>query len=392
MNSIKILRWINLNFDSNKKEIGIKKIRIISEIDQLKVIANNHYLMKRYNEAIRVAEKIIELAKSVDLKFIIKEQEEFISEISEYLEEENITTYINEDFKILKKKLNQFNLENKIYEAHEAVQKFIQKFDSLYDLNSIPEINEIIKKEQNLWKNYNNEQNNLKKKLDPLEIQLNSYLATNNIILASETVKKAKILLKDLNDTNITKKWETLESMVSELKKQSDVVKTVEDTIEKISNLTDNYQFEDAKKLLERIINFVKEKDLTYYERNLSSKKKTILDAEEKYNKLLNDVKSLEEEVKHNLSNYLFEKAQENCEQIIKISRFIGKNDYVKMYTELNDEIKQKLREFNLLEKLKRNVKDLNSQGLAFLSEGDLNEALTKFKKIKEHLESFLLL
>ncbi|MFX1589793.1 MAG: hypothetical protein ACFFC1_16725, partial [Promethearchaeota archaeon] len=111
-----------------------------------------------------------------------------------------------------------------------------------------------------------------------------------------------------------------------------------------------------------------------------------------KYNKLLNDVKSLEEEVKHNLSNYLFEKAQENCEQIIKISRFIGKNDYVKMYTELNDEIKQKLREFNLLEKLKRNVKDLNSQGLAFLSEGDLNEALTKFKKIKEHLESFLLL
>ncbi|MFW9938102.1 MAG: hypothetical protein ACFFD5_10670 [Candidatus Thorarchaeota archaeon] len=381
-----------MNFDSNKNKIGLNKIKIISEIDQLKVIANNHYLMKRYNEAIRVAEKIIELAKSVDLKFIIKEQEEFISEISEYLEEENITTYINEDFKILKTKVNQYNLENKIYEAHEAVQKFIQKFDSLYDLNSIPEINEIIKKEQDLWKNYNNEQNNLKKKLDPLEIQLNSYLATNNIVLASETVKKAKILLKDLNDTNITKKWETLESMVSELKKQSDVVKTVEDTIEKISNLTDNYQFEDAKKLLERIINFVKEKDLTYYERNLSSKKKTVLDAEEKYNKLLNDVKSLEEEVKLNLSNYLFEKAQENCEQIIKISRFIGKNDYVKMYTELNDEIKQKLREFNLLEKLKRNVKDLNSQGLAFLSEGDLNEALTKFKKIKEHLESFLLL
>ena len=106
---------------------------------------------------------------------------------------------------------------------------------------------------------------------------------------------------------------------------------------------------------------------------------------------LLNDINQLEEEVKKNLSSYSFENAQDNCEQIIKISRFIGKSDYVDMYTQLNNDIKEKLRKFNRLEKIKRNIKDLNSQGLVFLSEGDFIKALEKFLELKKKLESFTL-
>jgi len=378
-----------LNPNLNEKDRGINKIKIISEIDQLKVIANNHYLMKRYNEAVRIAERIIELAKSAELKSMIKEQEEFVSEISNYMKEDNITTYIKEDFERLKRTFNHLISENEIFEAHKAVQRFIQKFENLYDFNSLPEITEFIKKEVSLWNNYTNEQNTLKKKLEPLEIQLNSYLATNNTNLAIEALNKAKSLLRNISDQNITKRWETLESMVLELKKQIDSIKDVDKSIERISNLTDSYQFEDAMNLLDSTIDYAKQKGLGDYERKLSTKKKSILDAEEKYNKLINDIKELEEEVKNNLSDYLFEKAQDNCEQIIKISRFIGRKDYLEMYSQLDKDIKQKLREFNRLEKLKRNVKDLNSQGLAFLKEGNFNEALTKFKQIKNQLDSF---
>ncbi|MFX0057485.1 MAG: hypothetical protein ACFE85_08255 [Candidatus Hodarchaeota archaeon] len=378
-----------MNLHGNGKEIN--KIRIISEIDQLKVIVNNHFLMKRYNEALRVSERIIELAKSVELKSMVKEQEEFITEITKHMEEKNIITYINEDFEIVKKKFISLISENQLFEAHKIIQKFKQKFENLYNLKSVPEIEELLKTERNLWDNYSGRQTSLKKQLEPLEIQLNSYLSTNNMNLAVETLNKAKNLIKDLKDLDIIKKWERLETMVLELKKQTDTAKNIEESIEQISKLTDSYQFEDAKRLIDSTIELAKIKDLSDYKRNLSVKKKAILDAEEKYNKLLNDIKELEDEIKKNLSNYSFEKAQDNCEQIIKISRFIGKSDYVDIYTQLNNDIKERLRKFNRLEKLKRNVKDLNSQGLVFLSEGDFNEALAKFLEIKKHLESFSL-
>ena len=35
------------------------KIEVISKIDELKVIANNHYLRGKYDEAIKIAEEII---------------------------------------------------------------------------------------------------------------------------------------------------------------------------------------------------------------------------------------------------------------------------------------------------------------------------------------------
>jgi hypothetical protein len=372
--------------ETNKE---INKIKIISEIDQLKVIVNNHFLMKKYNEALRVSERIIELAKSVDLKTMVKEQEKFLSEIIKHMEENHIITYINEDFKLLNTKFNDLVSKEKYSEAHKAIQEFKNKFNKLYDLNSVREIKNLIDKEKYLWTSFSDKQISLQKQLEPLEIQLNSYLSTNNINLATETLVKAKSLMKELKIPDIRKKWETLEAMVLELKKQSEAIENIEQSIEEISKLTDTYQFEEAKVLLDKVIKLAKNKNLTNYEKTLSAKKKTIIDAEEKYNKLLNDIEELEEYVKKNLSNFSFKNALNNCEEIIKISRFIGKSDYVNIYTQLSNDIKEKLRRFNRLEKLKRNVKDLNSQGLAFLDESDFQEALIKFKEIKKQLESF---
>jgi hypothetical protein len=50
-----------------------EQIRIISEIDQLKVKANNHFLMKKYYEAIKTSEIILNLAKKAELLSILKD-------------------------------------------------------------------------------------------------------------------------------------------------------------------------------------------------------------------------------------------------------------------------------------------------------------------------------
>ena len=65
----------------SKKEIITeekKQIKAISDIDDMKITANNHYIIAEYDKAIQVAQQILEFAKKDSLTEHVKEQEEFI--------------------------------------------------------------------------------------------------------------------------------------------------------------------------------------------------------------------------------------------------------------------------------------------------------------------------
>jgi len=150
-----------LDLNSDKETNNKKKIVVLSKIDELKVIANNHYLMGKFDDAIKIAEEIMEIAEDAKLYSIVREEGEFIADLYKKVKE-----------------------NNKIIE--------IEK-----------------------------QQNTLKKQLEPLEIQFNSYISTNNITLAEETLEQAKTLLKKLKDTETLKMWETSEAIFLELKKKN---------------------------------------------------------------------------------------------------------------------------------------------------------------------------
>ena len=150
-----------MDLNSDKETNNKKKIVVLSKIDELRVIANNHYLMSKFDDAIKIAEEIMNLAEEAKLYSIVREEGEFIADIYKKVKENN---------------------------------KFIE-----------------IEKQQNA----------LKKKLEPLEIQFNSYIITNNITLAEETLEQAKTLLKKLKDTETLKMWETSEAIFLELKKKN---------------------------------------------------------------------------------------------------------------------------------------------------------------------------
>jgi len=376
--------------NSNDKETRIKKIKIISEIDQLEVIANNQYLMKKYTEAIRICEKIIKLAQSVDLQSIIKEQEEFIIEINSHIEEKQKITLINKDFDIIEKEFEDLISKGEIKRAHTLIHNFKQKFAKIYNLDSIPSIRKTLLKEEYIWNNFKKTQDSVSKQLEPLEIQINSYLATNNILLAIETLNKATILIKDSKDDEIKQKWDTLKARVLDLNKKISITEKVENTLNEIATLNDNYEFDSAKSLLDSMLKLTEKHNLSEYKNKIISKIKTTKDAEKKYKKLFNDIKELENIVKQNLSDGLFEEALKNCEQIVKISRFIGKSEYANTYSQFSIDIKQKIRKYNRLESVKLKVKSLNYQGIDALNKGEFPEALERYKEIREHLKKFL--
>lgn len=379
-----------MNFEPEKSDEKKKKIILISEIDELKVIAHNHYLMGKYNEALKVAREIIELAKNADLNFIIQEQEKFITKIYQLVEKRDLKSFLIEDFEDLKNKFEKLLKFERIMEAHEIVEEFKQKYNTIIDLSPNIPIKDLFEREEKIWDNFSNEQNTIKKKLEPLEIQLQSYLSTNNVQLARDAFEKAKLLLKNLKDSSLLQRWGTMEALYSELKKKFDYRSEIESAMKDLTKLTDEYKFNQAKNLLKSINQIIEEKDFKDYKKDLKIKQRSILDAEQKYEKLLNDIVNLENLVEENIKNYLFDDAIKNCEQIIKIARFIGKENYVDKYSEYIANIKAKLQKYDKFENLRANIVLINEKALNALMEENFPLALSIFKEIREKLANFI--
>ncbi len=317
-----------MDLNSDKETNNKKKIVVLSKIDELKVIANNHYLKSNFDEAIKVTEEIMDIAEEAKLYSIVRENGEFIAEIYKKVKEDN---------------------------------EFIE-----------------IKKQQNT----------LKKQLEPLKIQFTSYISTNNITLAEETLEQAKTFLKKLKDIETLKTWETFNTKFLEIRKKIDLNEDIEQSLVEVSSLIDNYEFDKAKQILNSKIEFIQKEDFLDCQQKLEIKMKSLIDAEDKYRKLEAEIKDLESEIKQNVSQNQFERAINNIKKIVKISRFIGKYDYLKKYTEYIDTIENKIKEISKIEELKTKVNNLNVQGIEALKYDDYSGALEIFKEILSQLKA----
>jgi tetratricopeptide (TPR) repeat protein len=367
-----------------------KRLLILSEIDELKIIAKNHYLMGKFNDAIKVTEKIIEIAEKAKLYSIAREHANFIGEIYKKIKEEDKISVIREEFESIKQKYESLLKNNEISKAHQLIIEFRKKNNKIVELKNIDVVRALIETDEKIWKDFGIKETNLKKQLEPLEIQLNSYLSTNNLALASSILQKAKPLLKDLKDIQILKMWETFEAMFKELKSQVDINSKVEDALREVSELTDNYKFEMAKEILNNLIEFVKSQDFLEHLITLENKLKNISDAETKYKKLEKDLVELEKKVNDNVSNNLFQIAINNIKEIITISRFIGKTQNLEKYTKYIEEIESKIERIKIGQQIKDYVKVLNIKAVQALKKGDFVNALEKFQEIILQLKNFI--
>lgn len=367
-----------------------EKLLILSEIDELKVIANNHYLMRKFNEAIKVTEKIIEITEKAKLYSIAREQGVFIAEIYKKIKDENKVSLIRGEFEKLQGiYVNLLKKEN-VNDAHQEVSRFKEKFSKLYEIDSIEGIKEFFDKDEKMWSEYSTTEYNIKKQLEPLDIQFKSYLSTNNVLLANETLEKAKILLVKLKDANLLRMWETNNSKFIKLKNSIELKQTVEESLKNVSELTSNYEFNDAKKILDSTLALVNKDRSLEYKQRIETKMKSIIDAEAKYAQLEKDLRELEDQVKLNVSKNLFQNAINNLNQMIKISRFIGETQFLDKYTKYVEEIENKINNIKRNETTKNTIKILNVQGNEAIKREEFSNAIQKFKDIVNMLKKII--
>ncbi|MEJ2295923.1 MAG: hypothetical protein P8Y23_14295 [Candidatus Lokiarchaeota archaeon] len=270
-----------------------------------------HLLMKKYSEAIKAAERIINLALEVKMDSIVREQEEFITNIYKIVETDKLASIIIDDFNQVKLLYEKFIMKNKFQEAHNLIQRFKEKYDEYYDITLISSISRFLQEETKMWDCFRKEESSIRL-LEPLEIQFNSYIHTNNIPLARDTLEKAKGLLNTLSLVYMVEKWKNFEFEYKELYKNYQFKENFDSKIDLIAELTEKYNFQEAHSLLSKLIKIAEERGFSEYRNILAAKKRNIEDAEAKYTKLLDDITDLEIKLKQYIESDQLESAKAN--------------------------------------------------------------------------------
>jgi len=364
------------------------KIEVLSKIDELKVIANNHYLRGKYDEAIKIAEEIMDIAEEAKLYSVVREEGEQIAILYKQAKSDHKFVVVREDFESLKEDYEKLLAQDKIAEAHNLLQRFEQDYRKNLHLNSFKRVKDLFIEDEILWNEFHTRQLNLIRQLEPLEIQFNSYVNTNNLLLAGETLDKAKKLLEKLKDSNVLRKWEITQARFLELKKKYDLDEDVESDLKEVSNLTENYEFNKAKNILNTKIDLLHKSDFSDYSQKLEAKLKYVVDAESKYLKLEGDINELERNIKQNVSQNQFKEAINNINQIIKISRFIGKTNYLENYGKYIDILEEKIKINSKIEDTNYIVKKLNVQAMEALKHEDYIVSLEIYKRIVDLIKN----
>ena len=369
-----------------------KKLEVLSKIDELKVIANNHYLMRKFDEAIKIAEEIMDMAEQAELYAVVREEGEYIANLYKQAKDEHNFIVIRDDFENLEKEFENLVEKGSIGEAHDLVQTFKQYYEKKIDLNSFANVRDFLSRDSVMWNGFSTKEQNIIKQLEPLEIQFTSYINTNNLTLAGEALEKAKILLIELTNIKILNRWETSEAMFLQLRKKDVQDENIKKTLNEVSKLTENYEFAKAKKILDLKIEYLESEGLTEYNQIIKTKKKYIQDAESKFLKLEDDLKALEVLINENIERNEYKQAINNINQIVKISRFIGKIKGIERFNEYIYLIEDKIKLGAKTEKIVHEVKDLNFKALELFKKEDYDNSFQIFKEIiklikKEKLE-----
>jgi len=255
-----------LDFSKNQLEehVNAQENKIqpaLSEINELKDKSEDLIEKEEYMEAIKISEQIIDSAQRIDDKALIKDQEDLITNLKERNKLKNSFSHILEDGIRIKEKYEDFINSKKFIEAHKIVHQFIQENGEDIDLKSIPEIEELLLKEENMWYNFKIEQESNIQTLQHFESQMNTCLENKFYLEASEVIGKAKDLLSLVGDEELENKWKNFERNYFEQRGHSELFQKYDVTLIEVNNLIEDSQFEEAISKLDSLSEEMKADD-----------------------------------------------------------------------------------------------------------------------------------
>ncbi len=171
---------------SNIKNLEVRLLPVLSEINRLKEKSDKFFIANNYGEAIELAQKIVNLARDIQDDSLEIDQINFINEARK---RERTREIINEIELVCKEKTKKFNLlveEEKYEEARTIVEEFKQNYADKYEFSSIPLAQQLLMKEENMLYKLKIEQDKVIKDIDNFSENFGN---STNVIFLRETKK-----------------------------------------------------------------------------------------------------------------------------------------------------------------------------------------------------------
>jgi len=349
---------LNLSKDELYEIINYQEktvIPILEKVDDLK--EKSDYLIKseQYIKAIDLLKEIIELAKKIQDDALVTEQKRSISELTEKNENKKIVSEIEEETTKIERKYNDLVNTNKILEAHNLIESFIKKYETIYDLSLIPKTKELILKENRKWKS---EQEKLRNNIMRLENDLNFSLENLDLSKAREIFEKGLELLSNLTDKKIKIKWEELQKKINYTKVKVDFIERFNLFSKNLDKLKQNYQFNELKLNIEALIKQLGKIDLPEYHDKLDFLKNEINSAEQAYDNINKEINELEDKIKKNRKNNIHLKdVVKDSNKLIALANSINKAELAESYNKILELTKRKINEIKEFEEKQKKLK-----------------------------------
>jgi hypothetical protein len=113
--------------------------------------AQKYRSQENFDKAIILSDKIMRLAVKYELPSVIKDQKEFIKQIAREVEKDYFKPKIKQFAEWILNQYDKLAQSDGIYQAHNLVKSLKESYGELAGFNSIPEVKEVIKKDEKEW-------------------------------------------------------------------------------------------------------------------------------------------------------------------------------------------------------------------------------------------------
>ncbi len=341
-----------LDFSKNQLEDHIEaqedKIKpAMSEINELKDKVEELIDKEEYNEAIQISENIIEAAQRIDDKALIKDQEELILSLKERSKLRNVVSHVMEEGNRVKEKYEELINSEKYIGAHKIVNQFVQENGEDIDLNSIPEIEALLLKEENMWYNFKIEQESNIQTLKHFESQMETCFENKLFLQASDVIAKAKDLLSLVGDEELETKWKCIEREYFEHRGKSELFEKYDKTIMEVETLKENSQFGEAISKLVSLSGEMKGEEFQEHKKKINDIKEELVIKKERFDNFNNEFMELDEKLKEEQEHMNYDDALFICKKILDVAESYEKKDLVNKYSQLANQIELEAKDEN---------------------------------------------
>ncbi len=327
---------------------------ILEKVESLKKKSENLIKSEQYKNAIKLLKEIKELAKKIQDDALETEQIKLISELAEKYQNKEIISEIEEETVKVEKEYDELVKSKKVLESHNLVENFIRKYETIHDLSSIPKVKEFILKEKRNW---NLEQEKLRNNIIKLEKELIDSLEKYDLSKATEIFEKGLKIVSNLIDEQIKINWNRLQENIQDTKEKVGFIENFEKFSKHFITLRKEHKYNELKSEIKGLYKHLEKRNLPEYRSKLDLMKNEAESAEQSYNNINKKILKLEKKIKSNRKNGHLNEVVKDCDKLIPLAKALGKIEFAKIYIEILELTKRKIKEIKEFEEKQRKLK-----------------------------------